>query len=336
MSQSIEMQKNEYPLIDILKFLFAFFVAGLHIPFLESFGANPFYGQLYLALAEGLFPIAVPFYFVASGFFIFRKAGFPNSDPQIVWKSVKKNFLLFGIWSILLIHSSRGALWYLSNLVVTTIILGYLSNKGLSCRGLIVLSSVLFVIGVLFCTYTHIPIFPVNTYLFRLILLFRDFIVPDSWNTLCTSIPFMAVGILFAQNKIKIPAFFALAGCFVSAALVVLELRFLDHSSPNCYLYFSLLPAALFLFAFAKHFRCQRRALFLILRALGNFIYFLHLLVYDYLSFFGEKICNYLNLNMPSTLVRFVLTLVICCIVGLLIYHLAQKDKYKFLRYLYA
>lgn len=92
------MEKKVYPVIDILKFLFAIMIVVMHANILNT--SQPFEYRLQLTL----FALIVPFFFVSSGFFIGKKVKNKNKTQSAdsIIKNVGKRFLklylIFGTW----------------------------------------------------------------------------------------------------------------------------------------------------------------------------------------------------------------------------------------------
>ena len=78
--------------IDIAKFVMAILVMSIHI----STGLSPSTNDF---LSNCLARIAVPFFFIASGFFFFRKT--ENLEFKNLIKTLKRIFLLFLGWTII-------------------------------------------------------------------------------------------------------------------------------------------------------------------------------------------------------------------------------------------
>ena len=81
-------QDYQFNGIDIVKFICAFLVCVIHIPPFQTdlFGLN----HLNFWLQNYLCRIAVPFYFTASGFLLFRKTEFNNLNQNRIKKYCAK------------------------------------------------------------------------------------------------------------------------------------------------------------------------------------------------------------------------------------------------------
>lgn len=89
--------KKQYILIDVLKLLFAFIVMIHHINL--QYGI---YNQVAIVISY-LIDIIVPFYFVCSGFFLYRKIiNKPEEKNQIVSSYLKKIGFMYLIWTCMM------------------------------------------------------------------------------------------------------------------------------------------------------------------------------------------------------------------------------------------
>lgn len=155
------MSKRSYDIIDLSKFLLSLVIAAIHI--------NPFgnYGDYRFPWAR----IAVPVFFIISGFFLWSKLTAENANPSAtVRRFVIRNIKLYAAWFILLLPinllnqhwfakgffsgigqiilrivlgSTFPASWYLSALVVGVMVV-YGLSKILSNKALFVLSGCIY------------------------------------------------------------------------------------------------------------------------------------------------------------------------------------------------
>ena len=96
-------QKERFNAVDIAKFIMAFCVISIHTCyiFFENSIANAIFGSV-------LIRFAVPFFFVASGFFFFRDIVFENGrikkcpeNRARLFKFLKRTALLYILWAII-------------------------------------------------------------------------------------------------------------------------------------------------------------------------------------------------------------------------------------------
>ncbi|CBK78413.1 Acyltransferase family [[Clostridium] cf. saccharolyticum K10] len=85
--------------VDVAKFTCAIFVIGIHSKFSSFFDSN-----IVSTFVDGIFDLAVPFFFVASGYFLGRKI---KEEPEN-WESIFRNyfvrfFKMYVLWSLIYI-----------------------------------------------------------------------------------------------------------------------------------------------------------------------------------------------------------------------------------------
>ena len=93
-------RKHQYNGIDVFKLLCAFLIIVLHIkPFHTDYLG---FDHLNYWIQNCVCRIAVPFYFTASGFLLFRKMDFSNIDNNRIKSYCFKILRLLGTWTFLL------------------------------------------------------------------------------------------------------------------------------------------------------------------------------------------------------------------------------------------
>ena len=117
----IKEQKN-YNGIDLVKFLCAIMVFIIHIP--------PYQGEVSglakyvnFGLQHLVCRVAVPFYFISTGFFLFKKMPLYELDKERIKSYCFKMLRLLGTWHVLLFIGGTGHLWYLGATVIAIILL---------------------------------------------------------------------------------------------------------------------------------------------------------------------------------------------------------------------
>ena len=92
----LQMSSKYYPGIDIIKFIGAFLVIMIHTtPFAENQGGSVL--TLNEFFKDYICRIAVPFYFVAAGFFLFKKIDCTRPDMNII-KIIVLRFSDYGLY----------------------------------------------------------------------------------------------------------------------------------------------------------------------------------------------------------------------------------------------
>lgn len=94
----LSLVQKEYKVLDVMKFVMAIVVVAIHTRPEMSF-SSPFVIRLF----ESVYSIAVPFFFMASGFLLFRKISLPlNEDGELRIKSyLKRMCRLYLVWTII-------------------------------------------------------------------------------------------------------------------------------------------------------------------------------------------------------------------------------------------
>ena len=169
----MKSNSNSFPVIDILKLIFAFCVIGIHSWFLYDtrFGYYTY---------TMIYRLAVPFFFLASGYFLARNVN--SGNRNIVIKDFLKktlnvylllsslcifinmvkgnNFTLYNIlkniWQVL-IGNCWGISWFLGALLFSGIVIYFLKEKKYVKTAMII-SVILYIIGLLFNTYNFVLI----------------------------------------------------------------------------------------------------------------------------------------------------------------------------------
>lgn len=114
---SSDVARNKrFPLVDLVKFFCSFLVIAIHV--------NPFTDiNLYLdyGIKNYLARLAVPFFFVAGGYFCFRKTKYAEIDSGIPVTYAKRMIKLYLLWTVIYIpliirsilrDEGGGTAWY--------------------------------------------------------------------------------------------------------------------------------------------------------------------------------------------------------------------------------
>lgn len=323
--------------IDIVKFICAFLVCIIHIqPFNVEYWGIDKLSYLNFGLQQCLCRIAVPFYFTASGFLLFRKTEFNNLN----WSSIKnycfKILRLLGTWTFLLFVGRSGQLWYLGALVLAVIILGVLIKKEIPMQWIVLISVVLFFIGLLGDSYYGF-IEPLKSFFIpKLFIAGYETVFSTTRNGVFFGLIFVLIGALFAQKRIVINNIFAIVGLIVSFILMFLEVYLLKYySHPKDYnMFLSLLPVIFFLFYLASHIKLKNRPVYGRLRVIGMLIFFIHLFV-DYFVDLAIKISNN-KIGINLTAFQFIITILFTTILAVIIERLAKTNRFHWLKYLFS
>ncbi|MGN0500520.1 MAG: acyltransferase family protein [Ruminococcus sp.] len=235
--------------IDLIKFICAFLVCIIHISPLPT-ESLLYSNYINFGFQQYICRIAVPFYFMASGFFLFRKIDLTNIDTNRIQKYCFKTLRLLGTWTLLLVVGWTGHLWYLGALVVAVVLISVLLKYHIKFKYIALLSILLYIIGLLGDSY-HGIIEPLkNINIFSFIFSGYEYFFSTTRNGVFMGFIFVLMGVLFAHNKILLNLKSAVLCFCISMLLLLVEVFVLQYfSNPKDHnMYISLIPATFFLF----------------------------------------------------------------------------------------
>lgn len=254
--QAAFKRSKTYAALDGARFFCAFLVVAIHIrPLSDITGLGSF------LLDKGLCRIAVPFFFLVSGYFYGRKP--PEASSLVAF--LRRTALLYGMWTIIyypiaaesqdmthywrrcLFTGSYYHLWYYPALM-TAAALTWLGLKALkSEKAVVFLSFVFYIIGCMgesyYGLFAQIPQFEA----------LAEWYFSLFWSTrsgLFFGFFFFALGVFFQKKGWSMNQRRAAAAFFVSLGLMLLEILFLDRLgiARDYNMYLGLVFASVFLF----------------------------------------------------------------------------------------
>lgn len=212
--------KKQYSMIDILKVFFAICVVGIHTEILQ----NPD-SKFQWILFHGVFRLAVPFFFVCSGFFLGLKI-YKNNDTKTgmieIKKYIKRLFIPFTFWIIVglpheihelsndnnffiiflklirkIVFYPWGALWYILAVIIALIIIipFYKRNKIEYC---IIIGGLLYCFALLCNNYYFLI---EKSFLGRVIDLYLKVFI-SARNGVFVGLLFVSIGIYIAKIQL--------------------------------------------------------------------------------------------------------------------------------------
>lgn len=159
-------ERQYYPIIDVLRLIFALGVVSIHTMAFSSINEN-----LRIATSMGICRIAVPFFFLVSGYFLYDRIQ-EKSEPKstlkkllilyIAWISIELitlfptvlNYLNSPMFIIrrLLLVGVTGSLWYISSLILSIFLISKLLKND-NILFLIIIGMLLYLFGITGDTY---------------------------------------------------------------------------------------------------------------------------------------------------------------------------------------
>jgi serine/alanine racemase len=311
--------------------------------------------------------IAVPFFFVCTGFFLYQDVDFDNFSFKQTKKYVVRLFRMYIIWSIIwsiiylplsikgLIGDEKGIfhailsyirdfifkgsykhLWYLNATIFAVLLISFLMYRKVSIRRIIVGAFVLYVIG-LFDQSWYGIIKPLRELMpsIWLVLHIAKKIIVTTRDGLFEGFLFISIGMLFANNKINISKRQSIKGFIISMILMFAEFMILDYFNLareyDTYLF--LVPSTIFGFAVISQIRLSDSKIYKKLRTLSSLIFYLHMWVGTIISNTNIRI---FGKSFWETSACFVVTLCITVMVSLVVMSLSEARGLEWSKKLYS
>lgn len=298
--------KISYHGIDLAKFIMAILVVTLHM--------NPFAkisASLDYMIAQGITRVAVPYFFVASSFLLFRKMSLDEINVQKVRKYIKHILRLYLVWSLIYlpiiiderkgIHSLHELLQKGTEIVLSTIFIGSYWQLWFL---LALLIAAIFITTLLFWKVKTRTIFIITGFGYLIAVIgTQDYMIFDhffsersplwqffhTWgmifatprNGICFASLFFFMGAYLATKHRNPSAFKVKAGMVFSLILLLMEVKgslvfelTKVHYSHDCY--FSLVPLTYFVFLYSKNLKLKDSPVWVYLRKQSMFIFYIH------------------------------------------------------------
>lgn len=204
---------SHYGMIDVLRLVFAIAVASIHTMAFKSLNEN-----LWIATSMGVARLAVPFFFIVSGYFLYNRIQ-STKEPK---STLKRLLTLYVLWVLIetvtltpvvlsnlnmpiriiiqrfLFVGITGSLWYISSLIITIFIIAPLLKKDKVVL-LLIIGFALYLFGTTGDTYNG---FYENTMVYPLIKGYIGiFFLPQIGIT--ESILFITLGAAISKYKLN-------------------------------------------------------------------------------------------------------------------------------------
>ena len=309
------IKENNYVLIDVLKFICALFVVGIHSNIMNDVNNTIQWYIMHL-----FFRIAVPFFFIASGF-LFGKKILKGEEglKNITTKQIKRLLIPFIFWMLVglpyvimtmtgdniliiilkilrqVVFYPWGALWFTLALIVA-ILMEYYFLKKKKLKIAIVLGIVFYIIALLGNSYYFVL---EGTPLKGLMDIYRKVCITTR-NGVFEAFPIFTIGVYIAskEKSIERVSNSKLAFSFILIILIqILEVTFIRNC--NYIDDHSLFITTIFIVSIMLMICIKFRSVKLkfvnnkLLRNLSTGIYFLHSPILQYTSILNLKITNW-------------------------------------------
>lgn len=337
--------KKQYAAIDIVKFICALLVVAIHTaPLMEISPESNFF------IVQVLSRLAVPFFFIMSGYFAFSHIDFDKSwkdseNLSYIKRYLLRIFKLYLIWTILylpltlrdgmqnglsiaffiryirdfFINGSYYHLWYLPGLIFATAFI-YLLFFKLGKRRTFFTVIILYIIGSIYNIYSA-------SFMDNSIVALYDSLFTTTRNGLFFGSIFVFLGAVLATTKEIMDKKSCLIAGLISFIAMVIEVYVLQsfgfmHALASMYIF--LVPTIFFFFQYLLQLDIPYKPVYKYIRSMSLLIYVSHIL---FVVLF--------NIIVPTwnALWIYIMVVICCCIFAYVIIKLS--DRYTFLKNLY-
>lgn len=359
-SQDNNMQRKSLNCVDLMKFIFALLIVALHKNPLTSINLNVnFFIVNYIAR------LAVPFYFIASGYFLFRKTSYEEIDISIVFKYAWRIYKLYLVWTLLYMYpiiknqiltDSNGIfhgivvwirdfvfsgsffhLWYLNATVFAVLLVGILIKNKIKIKNIIMIAGIFYIIGLFEQAYFGL-ILPLEKYegIWSLLKVLQKVIVTTR-NGLFEGFLFISLGMFLAYKPIKLKMKKAYGLFIISMISLFIEIIVIKHLGwfRGKDMYIFLVPTSFLLFYIVSNIELKENAIYKELRKIGALIFYLHM----WGAIIVGKIMNYIGIargvEFNNSLIRYVMIVLLTYCMAVGIRYLSDKKGFRWLNKIY-
>lgn len=298
------MERKQYYAIDIAKFISAFFVICIHTgPLLDiSVDAN-------FVLVQVISRIAVPLFFIASGFLMFEKIDLQREwndydNISVIKHYIGRIFKLYMLWTILylpfsymILRAGDGItleaiiryirdffftgsfyhLWFLPALMLSVFVSYVLLSKFKMSMALLI-AFVLYVLGMFGNVYPKLlEQIPVIDLLWKMYVT----IFATTRNGLFFGTMFITLGAYFSKQRSYLKRPFVFVGFLISLVLLFVEcyaIKSAGYMSDIASMYILLIPCVSFLFSWILRIQLKKKKIYKTLRQMSLLIYVSHIM----------------------------------------------------------
>lgn len=356
--------KDLFGWVDLFKLFFAIMVAVSHTHAFLGFPKPVYYGSMVFTR------LAVPYFFVASGFLLFRKISETDSGSHRIFFYLRRIAKLYIIWTLIyspfmirdvLRATTSGSqvlvsllrtvflvgyhhLWYLLALIVAVVLIYILRRLRFNNAVILSLGFVAYIVGLLGEEFYQLSLRIVSSNNHLESVFYWYFKIFDSTrNGMFDALLFVAFGMIIASHPVKLHAT-SLALLFILSC-VGLELEaFLVHGVdvtkdgviPND-LFICMIPGAFFAFILSNRILVPVKFSTIHVRNLSTIIYFVHPWV-QYIVVVMERCTTRLVGGTKvefGNMLSFLVVLLICLVIYRGILYLERFSGLGWLRHLY-
>ncbi|MBE7016292.1 MAG: acyltransferase [Ruminococcaceae bacterium] len=335
---------------DVAKLFLSIMVIAIHM---NPFGVEPALRVAQSAnfwIHQWFCRIAVPLFFVMSGFLLYSKSNFKNFDTTYTKKYFKHILKLYLLWSLIyfplaliqILRDSNGIshgilqyisrfifagsyrhLWYLNAILPSICLISFMLRKGITPKRIVLISFAFYVLGLLGDGYYGLTAPLIKIPLAEKIISTYYNVCGTTQNGMFFGLFFLSLGMYFSQVKINISAKKALLLFIFSMALLACEVFIItkfkiakDYGIMLC-----TVPAAGSCFLFLNSLRLKDRKIYNRMREASSFIYYSHI----WIGWIVSNTLSLINDNLKNTPVYFLLTVIFSIVASAMVSVLKKR-----------
>ena len=348
-------KRQYYCAIDAAKFICALLVVSNHI---IPFGYSDAFIIPNLIVRNYLARIAVPFFFVSSGYFYFKSNRYENYDLSKMKKYISRLLLLYLFWSAIYfpmhIHSilqdphgplvggliylkdlifigGHVHLWYLASLISAILVISI--HKRVSITKIFICSAVLYVIGLLGQGYSFI-VSPLKKYdaVWGVVKAMK-WLFGTTRNGVFEGVMLLTLSLILVEKSPKISknkalALFILSWIGVGGELLVIK-HFTGVTENDLFIF--LLPGVYFMFRWLLMVELPPDGKYRLGRKMSSLVYFTHPWVKNLVS----PVLSRIHEGLQTTPLLFITTLICCFILSYATIKISEIKPFGILKKIY-
>lgn len=337
------MSKNTYHSIDIAKIVAALFVVSIH--------SEPFSNLPKDIIVDIFARIAVPFFFITSAFFFFKRK--PDMDALkhyekrlaklylfwfiigfpliILHKFIEPNesfsINLFNLLKEFIFGSTFGGSWFIMVLIEGVPIVYFLSRK-ISTASIIAIGVLLYAVAVSFSYYHNF--LPADIQ--HIADLYPKVLKSGIANSFMSAFLFIATGKVMAENEDRIRNFsrakvnIMLTVSLIFSFIEVLTVKHMDTPSSTD-IFFCLPALSLTIFMFILQNETYKDLNYMRFRNTSTIIYFSHFIFVFFFVIINKHI------TPVNPILKYFMVVTLCLMLSYLFIKLSEKEKFKWIKF---
>ena len=353
-------EERSFAAIDLARFIFSLLIVAFHFP--PFFGDSDVAGILDFIFLRYLERLAVPFFFLCSGFFLYRNCEFNASALKKEKKYILRMLRLYLVWTIVYLplsinsfqYDDRGILhavllyirnfiftgsyfhlWYLNAAAMAVLLILIFRTRNKSPEKILMIAAAFYMLGLLAQSwFGMIKPMQVLTPMVWKCLKGVQRLIGTTRDGLFEAFLYTSIGMFFAVRKPSMKKEKAMIFLLLSLAALFVEIVYLKKMgwSRETDMYIFQVPAAAFLFAFVQNMLIKPKPVFKRLRKMSALIYYVH----PFLGYMMAELLEKTGVSWNALpLLLFCLTIMTAIVFSAVILNLGERNKVRVIRLLY-